>query len=124
MGEKALPLARLRGRGGGGRAGGGDAALLRLRGDPLLRRALRSRRVQLAAGAGRGRRLRVAALLLLVRLDRLGGRLQLAEVALRNRVEVRDAAEASVRVLVAVDVLQHDVAADLLRHADLPDDPV
>src|SRR3954451_5467432 len=120
------PLA-LDGLGHRRRLGRGDAVPLGLAGDALARLARGGRcrgMCELAAGA-RGSSWRwVVALLALVRLDRPGGRLQLAEVALRDRVQLRDPAETPVRVLVAVHVLEHDVAADPLRDADLLDDPI
>src|SRR4051812_31232147 len=120
--EQALTLDGLR---DGLGVAGGDARLLGLLGDLLGRDGLRrGRGVDLAPGARRRSRLRVVALLVGVRLDRLRRGLQLAQVALRDRVELGDAAEAPVRVLVAVHVLQDHVAADLLRDAQLLDDAV
>ena len=45
-------------------------------------------------------------------------------VGLRHRVHLRDLAEVRVGVAVAVDVLEHDVAAELLALVDLLDDAV
>ncbi len=78
-------------------------------------------RVELAAGRrGRGGR----------RVGLVGGESTRAAVGrgrgvgLRHRVYLRDLPEVRVRVAVSVDVLEHDVAAELLALVDLLDDAV